>query len=217
MTDDDSFAHYLLFIRTQLSDARIRHSIGVMQGPEGAEQLFASIERAVGSTGGIGIISAYRKEAVGSYALGNYESTMDVCGQPKWLIPDTYAAAQYRKVPKGYKRAYDPSELIEVDVFDQEGRLVAGAQRLERSADLVRRTMETGHIQTHSDYESRWYSFAQFERWIAACWGAHRAWHLLGAELDVMRGEPAQIAILDPRERLVGLVQRWLGARKIAG
>ena len=193
------------------------NSIGVMQGPEGAEKLFASIERAVGSVGGIGVISAYRKEAVGSHALGNYESTMDVCGQPKWLTPDTYAGARYRKVPKGYKRAHDPSDFIEVDVFDQDGSLVAESQRLVRSADLVRRTTESGHIQTHTDYESRWYSFAQFEAWMASRWAGHKAWHLLGAELDVMRGEPAQIAILDPRERLTGLFQRWLGARKTIG
>jgi hypothetical protein len=197
--------------------ACVCNSIGVMQGPEGAEKLFASIERAVGTVGGIGIISAYRKEAVGSFALGNYESTMDVCGQPKWLTPDTYANAAYRKVPKGYKRAHESSDSIEVDVFDQEGRLVAGAQRLVRNPDLVRKTTETGHIETHSDYESRWYSFAQFEHWIASCWGAHKAWHVLGAELDVMRGEPAQIAILDPRERLAGLFHRWLKARKPTG
>jgi SAM-dependent methyltransferase len=193
------------------------NSIGVMQGPEGAEKLFASIERAVGSVGGIGFISAYRKEAVGSFALGNYESTMDVCGQPKWLTPDTFAGVQYRKVPKGYKRAHDPSDVVEVDVFDQEGKRVAESHRLVRNPDLVRTTTETGHIQTHSDYESRWYSFAQFEHWISSCWGGHKAWHLLGAELDVMRGEPAQIAILDPRERLTGLFHRWLRARKTIG
>jgi SAM-dependent methyltransferase len=193
------------------------NSIGVMQGPEGAEKLFASIERAVGAAGGIGIISAYRKEAVGSFALGNYESTMDVCGQPKWLTPDTYAGAQYRKIPKSYKRAHDPSDVVEVDVFDQKGRLVAGSQRLVRSTDLARAATETGHIETYSDYESRWYAFAQFEHWIASRWAGHKSWHLLGAELDVIRGEPAQIAILDPQERLAGLFQRWLGARKNPG
>ena len=193
------------------------NSIGVMQGPEGADKLFAAIARAVGSVGGIGIISAYRKEAVGSFALGNYESTMDVCGQPKWLTPDTYAGARYRQVPKVYKRAHDPSESIEVDVFDRDGSLVAESQRLVRSAELVHRTTETGHIQTHTDYESRWYSFAQFAAWMASRWAGHKAWHLLGADLDVMRGEPAQIAILDPRERLAGLFRRWQGARQTIG
>ncbi len=197
--------------------ACVCNSIGVMQGPEGAEKLFAAVERAVGSAGGIGIISAYRQEAVGSFALGNYESTMDVCGQPTWLVPDAYAGAQYRKVPKGYKRAHDPCDFIDVDVFDRDDKQVAASQRLVRDPDRVRKTLETGHIQTHTDYESRWYSFAQFAAWMTSRWGRHKAWHLLGAELDVLRGEPAQIAILDPRERLAGLFRRWLGARKGAG
>lgn len=62
------------------------NSIGVMQGPEGASELFKSLRRTVETAGGIAIISGYRREAVETFALGNYESTMDVCGQPRWLL-----------------------------------------------------------------------------------------------------------------------------------
>ena len=64
------------------------NSIGVMQGLEGAVELFKAMRRAVENAGGIAIISGYRREAVASFALGNYESTMDVSGQPRWLMPD---------------------------------------------------------------------------------------------------------------------------------
>jgi HD superfamily phosphohydrolase YqeK len=52
MTDDDSFAHYLLFIRTQLSDARIRHSIGVMQVMAELAPIY-SLDRARAMTAGL--------------------------------------------------------------------------------------------------------------------------------------------------------------------
>ena len=185
------------------------NSVGVMQGPEGAMELYKSVRRAVETAGGIGIISGYRQEAVGTFALGNYESTMDVCGQPRWLSPDTYASARYRQVPRRYKRAYDPDPRVVVDVFDPEGNLVQAGHVLIRDETRVRQTVETGHIRTHTDYESHWYPFSLVDEWINEHWPAGCSYHLAGVDIDVLRGEPAQLSILDPRGLLKPLLARW--------
>jgi len=135
------------------------NSIGVMQGPEGAVSLFRSMRRAIEKAGGIAVISAYRKEAVLSFALGNYETTMDVCGQPRWLEPDTYARPDYVQVPWGYKRAHNTDPKVTVDVLDRNGKLVLKGYDLQRNDGEVARTIESGHIRTYGDYESHWYSF----------------------------------------------------------
>jgi SAM-dependent methyltransferase len=185
------------------------NSIGVMQGPDGAVRLFRSMRRAVEEAGGIAIISAYRKEAVSSFALGNYETTMDVCGQPRWLEPDTYAGPDYVQVPWGYKRAHDTDRKVTVNVLDRHGKLVLKGHDLWRNAQEVARTIDSGHIRTYSDYESRWYSFEQFGTWIEELWGGYQSYHLAGKALDTLRAEPAQLAILDPRRRLEELLARW--------
>jgi len=185
------------------------NSIGVMQGPAGAASLFRSVRRAVEDAGGVAVISAYRKEAAASFALGNYETTLDVCGQPEWLDPDTFAGAEYVQVPWGYKRAYDSDPKVTVDVLDRDGRIVLKGHDLTRNPEKVARTIESGHIQTHTDYESHWYSFDQFESWIADLWGGCKTYHLAGKGLDALRAKPAQLAILDPRGRLEDLVDRW--------
>lgn len=186
------------------------NSIGVMQGPDGAAELFDAIKRAVGDAGGIGIISAYRRDAVGTFGLGNYESTMDVGGQPRWLSPGTYASSTYKQIPRDYKRAYDPSRTLEVDVFDNSGKLVMLSHQLVRNEEAVRSTLESGHIQTYSDYESYWYSFEQFETWISARWSGYETIHVAGGDVDALRGAPAQLAILDPQQLLNGLFERLL-------
>jgi SAM-dependent methyltransferase len=185
------------------------NSIGVMQGEKGAVALFKSLRRAVEEPGGIAIISAYRREAVADFALGNYETTLDVCGQPRWLGPDTYAGPDYVQIPWGYKRARDSSSKVTVDVLDTNGKQILKGHDLWRVASEVERTVETGHIRTYSDYESRWYSFAQFEEWIAEHWKGCKAWHLAGKKLDTLRAEPAQLAILDPSGLLEPLIERW--------
>lgn len=185
------------------------NSVGVMQGPDGAAELFKSMRRAVEDGGGIAIISGYRREAVENFALGNYESTMDVCGQPRWVAPDTYAKAQYQQVPHYYKRAHDSDQSVIVDVFDREGKLVKAGHVLQRDPDAVRHTIITGHIRTHTDYESRWYSFEQFDNWIAEHWSGCTAYHLAGAQIDALRGEPAQFAILDIQGLIGRLLERW--------
>ena len=185
------------------------NSIGVMQGPSGAVELFKAMRRAVESAGGIAIISAYAKQALETFALGNYESTMSVCGQPLWLEPDTYSDCRYTQVPRAYKLAHDPDRTIRVDVFDQKGKLVKEKFVLRRSEPAVQRVLETGHIETHSDYESYWYSFEQFEEWIDNLWPKAQSYHLVGKSIDALRAEPAQIAILDAGGRLQGLLNRW--------
>ncbi len=184
------------------------NSVGVMQGPGGAIELFKSIRRAVERAGGIGIISGYRREAVRGFALGNYESTMDVCGQPRWLEPDTYASHRYTQVPRCYKLARDRDPSVVVDVYDSDGKPVKNGHVLTRDARRVDQTVETGHIRTHSDYESHWYSFELFDEWIAAHWSGVNAYHIAGVELDALRAEPAQIAVLDPNALLRELFER---------
>ena len=185
------------------------NSIGVTQGPAGAAELFKAMRRAVESAGGVAIISGYRRQAVETFGLGNYESTMNVCGQPLWLEPDTCADSRYTQVPRAYKLAHDPDRTIRVDVFDQKGKLVKEKFMLRRSEPAVQRVLETGHIETHSDYESYWYSFEQFEKWIDELWPRGQSYHLAGKSIDALRAEPAQIAILDAGGRLEGLLNRW--------
>ncbi|MBN1761134.1 MAG: hypothetical protein JW863_22590, partial [Chitinispirillaceae bacterium] len=128
------------------------NSIGVMQGPEGAAKLFESMGRYVREQKGIALISCYCREAVAGYALGNYESTMDVCGQPAWLEPDTWAREGYTIVPRYYKRAYDASPEITVDVFDTNGICIQRGVVLIRDEAKVRTTVETGQIETCTEY-----------------------------------------------------------------
>ncbi|MBN1517497.1 class I SAM-dependent methyltransferase [Candidatus Sumerlaeota bacterium] len=183
------------------------NSIGVMQGEVGAQALFQSMARTVAESGGIAIISAYRRETVADFALGNYESTMDVCGQPRWLKPETHSTQ--RQVPRLYKRAYDKNPSVVVDVYDEAGNLIQENHTLMRDEQLARQTVETGQIRTHSGYESNWYSWEQFEEWIAAYWPAGQCYHLAGKSLDALRGAPAQFAVLDASGLLAPLLQRW--------
>jgi SAM-dependent methyltransferase len=184
------------------------NSIGVMQGPRGAKQLFKSMGDQVRDAGGIAIISCYRRAAVPTFALGNYESTMNVSGQPVWLKPDKYADPSFAKVPRRFKRAHDPHDHIYVNVFSQEGNLLESDFKLTRDPDLVKETCETGHIRMHSEYESRWYSTDQISDWIDEFWGAENSHHLMGKDLDSVRAEPVQLAIFDPEHRLDEIINR---------
>ena len=185
------------------------NSIGVMQGYEGACKVFQAMRRSVENAGGIAIISGYRKEAVCDFALGNYESVLDACGQPVWLAPDFYAGAQYQQRPHIYKRAYDASDELVVDVYDNEDNLVAENHVIQRIPGLVNEVVATGHIRTYSEYESHWYSFEQFRAWIDQWWGMENSWHLAGRSMDFMRAAPAQFAIYDPCGLLDVFFSRW--------
>jgi hypothetical protein len=180
-----------------------------MQGEKGAVALFKSLRRTVEAAGGIAIISCYRQKAIESFALGNYESTMNVSGQPRWLKPDTYAGPEYLKIPRYFKRAHDPSDSIIVDVYESEGKLVKEGFELQRDPEAVKYTMETGHIRMHSDYESHWYSFEQFDEWIEEFWSGSQAYHLAGNAIDCIRAQPVQLAVYDPANRLEELFNSW--------
>ena len=185
------------------------NSVGVMQGPEGAGRLFAAMGRAVAQAGGIAIISGYRRDAVASHALGNYESTMHVSGQPVWLAPDTYAGPGYRQIPVAYKRAWDPDDAVRTRVFHRDGGLACAEHRLTRIPERVRETIATGHIRTHDGYESRWYSVEQFRQWMAECWPDKKCRHVLAGRLDALRAHPVQLAVLDMEDRLAGFWERY--------
>lgn len=189
------------------------NSIGVMQGPHGAQKLFQSMRRAVEQAGGIALISAYQKKAVPSFALGNYESTMDVSGQPTWITPFDWASADFIKKPRQYKRAFDADGSIRVDVYDSSGRLVKKDVILKRDSESVNAVIETGHIETFNQYESWWYSWEQFHAWIGQWWPERTFWHIEGHRLDALRASPVQLAILDVENRLSPYFQR-LGISK---
>lgn len=173
------------------------NSIGVMQGHKGAELLFQAMRRAVERASGIAIISAYDKKAIRKYALNNYESTMEVSGQPIWLKPNTYASKQFKQIPHSYKLSDDNTPFISVDVYTQDEKLVKTNHKLYRNEELVNQTIASGVIRTYHNYVSHWYSYNQFEQWIDEHWIKSKSLHLRGSELDNNRAEPSQIAILD--------------------
>jgi SAM-dependent methyltransferase len=185
------------------------NSIGVMQGPEGAAQLFRTMGNHVRERSGIALISCYRREAVAGYALGNYESTMDVCGKPAWLQPAAYADGSYTLVPQYYKRAYDESPDITVDVLDGEGNCVERDVVLTRDERAVQEVVTTGEIRTGTDYQSHWYSDGQVRQWMREHWGDATLWHIPGSRIDRLRGEPAQLAIGDFGGTFAPLARRW--------
>ena len=188
------------------------NSIGVMQGPEGAMALFKSIRRALESSGGIGIISCYQQEYLKSYGLGQYESTMDVSGQPSWVMPDSYATPEYIQVPRCYKKAYDDNPEVKVDVFDHHGQIVKKGHCLIRDPERTAQVLKSGHISTFSDYESNWYSFRQMDEWIQQLWPP-TALHIKTKDLDMERAEPAQMAILDYQGQLDSFFEIWFSTK----
>jgi SAM-dependent methyltransferase len=185
------------------------NSIGVMQGPAGARRLFESMRRYVEQRKGIAVISAYKKEAVATHALGNYESTLDVCGQPRWLEPSTHASPEYVLRPHYYKRAFDSDAGITVDVFDRSGNCVERGVSLQRNQQATEKTIKSGVIATHADYHSQWYPLSRFRLWMRELWPEGTRWHIDAANIDRMRGAPAQLAILDYSGLFETLAARW--------
>jgi SAM-dependent methyltransferase len=184
------------------------NSIGVMQGHEGGRELFRSLRRCVEEAGGIAIISCFQREYLATYGLGQYESTLDVSGQPVWMRPDTYAGEGYTQVPRAYKRHHSEDPGLVVDVYDAEGAPVAQGHELERDPERTAETLSTGRIRTHSDYESNWYSFDELDAWIDELW-PEGSLHVRTRELDALRAEPAQMAILDATGLVAPLLGRW--------
>ncbi|MCJ7801336.1 MAG: class I SAM-dependent methyltransferase [Candidatus Marinimicrobia bacterium] len=173
------------------------NSISVMQGIKGARNLFKSMRKAVESAKGIAIISCYQQEYIESYGLGQYESTMDVSGQPIWMQPDTYKGPFYELVPKQYKLAHSKNDSIIVDVFDSTGILIKKNHVLTRDPKKTKKIIKTGDIETYSNYNSHWYSYNEIQSLIDRYWDAKHVYHIRTKDLDVLRAEPAQMAILD--------------------
>ena len=185
------------------------NSIGVMQGERGAKALFQAMRRSVEEAGGVAIISCYRKEYLSSYGLNQYESTMDVSGQPSWLVPDQYAGRDYIPLPHGYKRAFDVHPGITVSIFTRGGELVAENYLLERDPKKTKETLDSGHIRTHWEYESNWYAFEKIDSWINKLWEPNKSYHFKSKVFDSMRGRPAQLALYDPSDSLREWVDQW--------
>lgn len=173
------------------------------------------MRRAVENTGGIAIISAYRRDAIPGFALGNYESTMDASGQPVWLTPDTYAAPAFKQIPQNYKQAYDSSDQILVDVYDADANLVKKDHLLRRDPEITAQTIQTGNIRTHHEYESHWYDTEQFRTWIDATWPIDKSWHIAGSKLDALRAAPVQLAVLDSGNHLKPFFNRMGLTRRL--
>ena len=185
------------------------NSIGVMQGFEGARELFKSMRRAVEKAKGIAIISCYQQEYIESYGLGQYESTMDVSGQPIWMTPDTYVSPDFKQVPKYYKTAHSNENTLAVDVLDDQGKLVKNDYILKRDPQKTALTIESGDINTFSDYKSHWYSFNHIDSFISEHWNPTCSHHIKTKILDAIRAEPAQLAILDCGDHLKPLFDQW--------
>jgi SAM-dependent methyltransferase len=185
------------------------NSIGVMQGPEGARNLFKVMNHYVRQKCGIAIISCYCKEAVSDFALGNYESTMDVCGQPCWLKPDNYASPANTLIPRYYKRAHDSDPDIIVDIFDSDKKCLQKNFRLTRDPESIKKVITTGEIDTYSGYHSHWYGTDQIKEWMMELWSDGALWHIPGRSLDLLRGEPAQLAVVDYSGAFASIARTW--------
>ena len=181
------------------------NSIGVMQGPAGARKLFEALRRVVESAGGIAIISCFQQEYVEKYALGQYESTLDVSGQPRWLKPETYASPRFVQKARKYKLAGDQNDQLLVDVFDLTGMLVNKGHKLKRDPKLVQQVIQTGDIRTFQDYHSQWYSYELMEEWMRTHWDKSGV-HFRTSELDSEKAEHGQFICYDPS----GLLKSFL-------
>jgi hypothetical protein len=185
------------------------NSIGVMQGKEGASKLFATMGKYVRGRNGMALISCYCREAVEDFALGNYESTMDVSGQPEWLKPATYSGQEFTLVPLEFKRAYDTDPEIVVNVYDAKKLLVKKHVALERDRTATEKVIVSGVINTFSGYHSRWYGIDQVKEWMSEFWGDGTLWHIEGKTIDLLRGAPAQLAIVDYGGSFEPLARSW--------
>jgi SAM-dependent methyltransferase len=187
------------------------NSIGVMQGPDGAEKLFESMRRAVEPAGGIAIISNFRRKFIKSHAFGQYGSTLDVSGQPVWLKPDTYASSEYQQVAHEYKLAYSKDPSITVEVYDSRGKLVRKEHALTLDEEKAARAEKTGEIRTYSDYESHWYSFDQIGEWVDKHWSRAdgTAYHFPTSGLDMLRAGHGQMSLLDAGNNIKELMDRF--------
>ena len=96
-----------------------------------------------------------------------------------------------------------------VDVFDPTNRCVQRNFTLTRDNDAVEEVCTTGKIDTFSGYHSRWYATDRVKAWMREFWGDGTLWHIPGSTLDCLRGEPAQLALLDYSGSFEALARSW--------
>ncbi|MBI2263816.1 MAG: class I SAM-dependent methyltransferase [Armatimonadetes bacterium] len=176
------------------------NTIGIFQGVEGAIALLRHIRDLVEPHGGIGIISALRQERINPYALCNYESTMNVSGQPKWLEAENgkIYGKGYDIRPERHKLSLFNESYVDACVYDAQGRVVEERLRFHRIPEKVRYVQETGHIHTYSDYYSKWYSREELCEMCDLEWGGAHQW-VPAERVDRLRGQMGQIVLLgDP-------------------
>jgi len=178
------------------------NSIGVMQGEQGARALLRSVRQAAGKNG-IGFVSAYRAEAMATYGLGQYESTLEVAGIPEWLDGDLREGCRARS--RQMIRTGQGGFRLVVDWLDSSGTKV-GEGELRRNPVRVERVCETGEVVTRSGYRSRWYPWSQMAQMVWEEWG-EAGWQMSPGGLDRLRGSPLQWLWFDP----TGWIRKSLG------
>jgi hypothetical protein len=176
--------------------------IGLLTKPSGAIRLFQSLRHAVQPYGGVAIISAYLRDAISTHVLNIYESIIEICGQPSWLVPETYANPKFRQVAQKSKTAYDMNPLIMVDVYSADGALVKRNHELRRDEDRIDELIKSGEIHTCYGYKSSIYSYDEVSHLIEKHWPVEKSHHYFGDMLDDSRAEFLQIAILDGSGKL---------------
>ncbi|MGD8780012.1 MAG: class I SAM-dependent methyltransferase [Ignavibacteria bacterium] len=178
------------------------NTIGVLQPPEGSQKLFKSIRDLTEKNGGIGIISCFEKKYVETHALNQYESTMQVSGQPIWTFPNEYTSSGYTFVPKEYKTKGNVSHDTVVDVIDKNGDIIRENFTIKRNFSKTHSTILSGNVKTFTGYESMWYSYEVIDQWIKKYWDGLPAYHFETQTIDKTKAEAGQIAILDCGDNL---------------
>jgi SAM-dependent methyltransferase len=170
------------------------NTIGIMQGVEGARKAIWAMERIIGKDG-LGVISMYRKDKVEKYALCRYESVMESDGQPIWLIPIVHAEKDVIIKPKAYKTALHDTDTLPAMIFCSGGNAPIQTMIFRRDPNIVKETVETGVIRTHTGYYSKWYSREEMEDILSDIFGT--SYKIVDAEkFDYLRGEVGQIAFV---------------------
>lgn len=175
----------------------LNNSIGTLQGPEEAQQLFISMRNAIEEVNGIGIISCYSKNYFEDYALNIYESVMQVTGQPVWLEPSNFTSSEFKLICKKYKTFGDLSTDTYCDIYDQDGLLVEENYKLTRAQTKVRAIKISGNIKTYRGYSSMWYSPLIIKQWINSHWNDCKTYYIETKDLDEKLAPFGQLAIID--------------------
>jgi hypothetical protein len=80
---------------------------------------------------------------------------------------------------------------------------------LYRDKDIAQEVIKSGHIRTHTNYESNWYSFNQIADWINKYWDGLTTYHIPTNQIDSKHAEAGQLAILDAGNYLKDFVEKY--------